>query len=292
MALIGCGRIGARLAVKALGLGLRVLAYDPAPVAPPNGVVRASLDDVLATSDFVSLHVPLTPETRGLIGEAALRKMKSTAYLVNTARGGLVDTTALVRALREGWLAGAALDVLPTEPIAADDPLLDLPNVVLTPHVAFYSEESLAELRRRTAQSVIDVLADRAPEHLANSEALAQLQPGREPWPSSTSTRSCRTSLRSACCLRTRRAQVERLAGGVSSAVFRVTWATHAVVLKQALPKLTVSDEWLSRVERSATEARAAGCSEASCHAAASSRRSTSTSAARSLSCPARRPMP
>ena len=105
--------------------------------------------------------------------------MKSTAYLINTARGGLVDTTALARALREGWIAGAALDVLPQEPIAADDPLLELANVVLTPHVAFYSEESLAELRRRTAQSVVDVLAGRAPEHLANSEALARLQPGR-----------------------------------------------------------------------------------------------------------------
>jgi D-3-phosphoglycerate dehydrogenase len=179
LGLIGCGRIGARLAIKALGLGLRVQTYDPAPVAPPEGVTRVSFDDVLASSDFVSLHVPLTPDTRGLIGEAALRKMKPTAYLVNTARGGLVDTAALARALRDGWLAGAALDVLPSEPIAADDPLLDLPNVVLTPHVAFYSEESLAELRRRTAQSVIDVLADRAPEHLANAAALAQLQPSR-----------------------------------------------------------------------------------------------------------------
>jgi len=173
LGLIGCGRIGARLAAKAVGLGLRVLAYDPAPVAPPPGVVSASFDEVLGQSDFVSVHVPLTPATRGLIGESALRQMKPTAYLVNTARGGLVDTTALVRALREGWIAGAGLDVLPQEPIAADDPLLDLDTVVLTPHVAFYSEESLADLRRRTAQSVVDVLADRAPEHLWNADALA-----------------------------------------------------------------------------------------------------------------------
>jgi D-3-phosphoglycerate dehydrogenase len=84
-----------------------------------------------------------------------------------------VDTTALARALREGWIAGAGLDVLPQEPIATDDPLLELDNVVLTPHVAFYSEESLADLRRRTAQSVVDVLAQRAPEHLANADALS-----------------------------------------------------------------------------------------------------------------------
>jgi D-3-phosphoglycerate dehydrogenase len=100
--------------------------------------------------------------------------MKSSAYLVNTARGGLVDTAVLARALREGWIAGAGLDVLPQEPIAADDPLLDLNNVILTPHVAFYSEESLADLRRRTAQSVVDVLAERAPEHVANLDALSR----------------------------------------------------------------------------------------------------------------------
>jgi len=175
LGLIGCGRIGARLATKALGLGLRVLTYDPAPVAPPAGVVAADFERVLSESDFISVHVPLTPDTRGLIGETALRQMKPSAYLINTARGGLVDTVALARALREGWIAGAGLDVLPHEPIAGDDPLLELDNVVLTPHVAFYSEESLAELRRRTTQSVIDVLAGRAPEHLANGEALARL---------------------------------------------------------------------------------------------------------------------
>jgi D-3-phosphoglycerate dehydrogenase len=176
LGLIGCGRIGARLAAKARGLGLHVVAHDPAftaaTAAAPDGVTAVDLDDLLARSDFVSLHVPLTPQTRGLVGEAVLRRMKSTAYLINTARGGLVDTKVLARGLREGWIAGAGLDVLPHEPIAADDPLLELDNVILTPHVAFYSEESLADLRRRTAQSVVDVLAERAPEHLANSGAL------------------------------------------------------------------------------------------------------------------------
>jgi len=173
LGLIGCGRIGARLAAKARGLGLRVLAHDPSLTTGPDGVAVVDLDELLAQSDFVSLHVPLTPRTRGLLGESVLRRMKPTAFVINTARGGLVDTAALAHALREGWIAGAALDVLPQEPVAFDDPLLDLDNVVLTPHVAFYSEESLAELRSRTAQSVVDVLTDRAPEHLANADALS-----------------------------------------------------------------------------------------------------------------------
>jgi D-3-phosphoglycerate dehydrogenase len=179
LGLIGCGRIGTRLATKATGLGLHVLVYDTAPIEPPRGARSVSLDELLEQSDFISLHVPLTPETRGIVDESMLRRMKPTAYLINTARGGLVDTAALAHALREGWIAGAGLDVLPQEPIAADDPLLKLDNVVLTPHVAFYSEESLADLRRRTTQSVVDVLAGRAPEHLANADALARALPSR-----------------------------------------------------------------------------------------------------------------
>jgi D-3-phosphoglycerate dehydrogenase len=133
------------------------------------------LDDLLARSDFVSLHVPLMPATRGLVGESFLRRMKPTAYLVNTARGGLVDVPVLARGLSEGWIAGAGLDVLPQEPPPVDHPLRGLDNVVLTPHVSFYSEESLQALRRRTAQSVVDVLAGRRAEHVFNREALARL---------------------------------------------------------------------------------------------------------------------
>jgi D-3-phosphoglycerate dehydrogenase len=169
LGLLGYGRIGSRLADKARGLGMRVLASAS---RARDGVLTDELDALLAESDFVSLHVPLTLETREMVNETFLRRMKPTAFLINTARGGLVDTAALTRALREGWIAGAGLDVLPEEPIATDDPLLDLDNVVITPHVAFYSEESLVELRRRAAQSVVDVLAHRAPEHLANADAL------------------------------------------------------------------------------------------------------------------------
>ena len=176
LGLIGCGRIGRRLADKALGLGMRVLVYDANPAAVEaavaGGLIGAELHEVVAEVDFLSLHLPLTAATRGFIGESVLRQMKPTAFLINTARGGLVDTDALARALREGWIAGAALDVLPHEPPPADNPLLDLDNIVLTPHVAFYSEESLRALRQRTARAVVDALAGRAPEHMWNGDAL------------------------------------------------------------------------------------------------------------------------
>jgi D-3-phosphoglycerate dehydrogenase / 2-oxoglutarate reductase len=179
LGLVGCGRIGRRLAEKALRLGIRVLGHDADPAAAnaatASGLLTVSLDTLLAEADVVSLHLPLTPATRGFVGESVLRRMKPTAFLINTARGGLVDTVVLARALREGWIAGAALDVLPQEPPAADDPLLGAENLILTPHVAFYSEESLLALRQRTAQSVVDVLAGREPEHVANRDALARL---------------------------------------------------------------------------------------------------------------------
>jgi D-3-phosphoglycerate dehydrogenase / 2-oxoglutarate reductase len=179
LGLIGCGRIGRRLAQKALGLGMHVRCFDAdagaAQAAAASGIQSVTLDELLSTADFVSLHVPLTPQTRGLLGEATLRRMKPTAFVINTARGGLVDVEALSRALREGWIAGAALDVQPLEPPPADHPLVGLENVVLTPHVSFYSEESLQALRRRTAQSVVDVLQGREPEHVWNRDALARL---------------------------------------------------------------------------------------------------------------------
>jgi D-3-phosphoglycerate dehydrogenase len=183
LGVVGCGRIGRRLAQMALGLGVRVLGYDPDPgaaaAAAASGIESVELDALLATSDFISMHVPLMQTTHGLVGEHFLRRMKPTAYLINTARGGLVDIPALARALKQGWLAGAALDVLPQEPPADDHPLRGLDNVVLTPHVSFYSEESLQALRRRTAQSVVDVLAGRRAEHVYNREALTRLDAAR-----------------------------------------------------------------------------------------------------------------
>jgi len=157
--IIGLGRIGSAVARRALALGFRVVAADPRRPAI-EGVRLVELDDLLATSDVVSLNTQLDPSTRHLLGSAAFARMKPGAYLVNTSRGGLIDQAALAEALRSGHLGGAALDVLEREPIAAADPLLALSNVVLTPHAAFYSRESLVEMKRRAAEAITTALAD------------------------------------------------------------------------------------------------------------------------------------
>ncbi|MDQ7842227.1 MAG: C-terminal binding protein [Armatimonadota bacterium] len=178
LGLVGLGKIPRALAAKAQALGLEVIAADPyvdAETMKRLGVRKVELAELLAESDFVSVHAPLLPETRGLIGEDALRRMKPTAYLINTARGPIVDEQALARALREGWIAGAALDVLATEPPGPDHPLRGLDRVVLTPHVAFYSEESLQELQRKAAEEVARVLTGQPPRY-----AVSRVQPTME----------------------------------------------------------------------------------------------------------------
>ncbi len=172
LGLVGFGKIPRRLADKVHPLGIAVIAFDPyvdAGTMSGHGARKVPLDTLLAESDFVSVHAPLVPDTRGLIGEAELRKMKPTAYLINTARGPLVQDPALVRALRERWIAGAALDVTDHEPLAADHPLRRLDNVILTPHVAFYSEESVRELQRKAAEEVVRVLSGQTPRSPVNS---------------------------------------------------------------------------------------------------------------------------
>ena len=134
--------------------------------------VKVELPELLAKSDFISIHTPLTPETQNLIGEAELRQMKSNAYLINTARGGIIDTVALHKALSEGWIAGAGQDVLPQEPAPPDDPLLKLENIILTPHVAFLSEESTYDAQRTAASEVARVLTGQMPESVVNPEVL------------------------------------------------------------------------------------------------------------------------
>jgi D-3-phosphoglycerate dehydrogenase len=155
---IGAGRIGAQAARKAAGVGMRVIGYDPYLSSLPAGIQKVTLDELVQQADAISLHLPLTVETRHLISEATLRKMKPSALLVNTARGGIVDTAALIRALREGWIAGAALDVLEQEPVPRDSPLLTLPNVILNPHAGWYSDQSVPELKRKTAEIAVAVL--------------------------------------------------------------------------------------------------------------------------------------
>ncbi len=171
LGLVGFGKIARQVARKARALGLRVVAFDPyvePAVIREEGVEPVDLRTLAERSDFISLHAPLTPQTQGLVDEAVLRWMKPTAYLINTARGRIVEERALVRALREGWIAGAALDVLPQEPPPPDHPLLHLENVILTPHVAFYSEESLQELQRKAAEEVARVLVGKPPRYPVN----------------------------------------------------------------------------------------------------------------------------
>jgi D-3-phosphoglycerate dehydrogenase len=172
LGVIGVGRIGAQTARKAAGLGMRVVGYDPYLTNLPTGVAGVTLDELLRQADAVTLHLPLTAESRHLIGVAALRKMKPTALLVNTARGGIVDTAALVRALRDGWIAGAALDTLEQEPVPSDSPLLSLPNVILNPHAGWYSDQSVPELKRKTAETAIAVLRGQRPASVVNPDVF------------------------------------------------------------------------------------------------------------------------
>lgn len=174
LGLVGLGRIGRAVARKALALGFEVVAHDPVVAEPPAGVRQVGLDELLAGSDFVSLHAPLVPATRHLIDDAALRRMRPGAFLVNTARGGLVDTDALARALADGRLAGAGIDVLETEPIAPGHPLLEQPNCLLTPHAGWFSQDAFAELKAKAAQEAVAVVSGAAPRYCLNPRVLAR----------------------------------------------------------------------------------------------------------------------
>jgi D-3-phosphoglycerate dehydrogenase / 2-oxoglutarate reductase len=164
LGLIGFGRTGRAVAVRARGFGLRVIAYDPfVSRGGEAATMVASLRGLLREADFVSLHAPLRPETVQLIDEHALSLMKPGAVLINTSRGGLVDIDALIRALDQGSLAGAGLDVYPQEPPAAAQ--LDRSDLVLSPHSAYYSAEAIVELKRSAAQAVAVVLTGGNPTH-------------------------------------------------------------------------------------------------------------------------------
>jgi D-3-phosphoglycerate dehydrogenase len=168
LGIVGLGNIGRKLAEKAAPLGLRILATTRSRRQLLPGVQPVDLDELLTESDYVSLHLPLTPETKNRISVAELARMKPSAYLINTARGGLIDTTALARALAEGRLAGAALDVQDPEPPDLTQPPYNDPRVIVTPHAAFVSQESLANLRERVARQVVDRLQGRRPENVVN----------------------------------------------------------------------------------------------------------------------------
>jgi D-3-phosphoglycerate dehydrogenase len=166
LGLVGFGNIPRALAPKAKAFGLRVVTHDPyaaADVLAKAGVEGVGFDALLGMSDFVSIHAPLLPATRGLFNAEVFRKMKQGAFLLNTARGPLVDEDALVAALDSGQIGGAALDVVTTEPLAKDSKLIGRDNVILTPHTAFYSVEALNELQTKCAADVARVLSGEPP---------------------------------------------------------------------------------------------------------------------------------
>ncbi|MER5908766.1 C-terminal binding protein [Streptomyces mirabilis] len=165
---VGYGRIG-RATVRKLGaFGCQILAHDPRPPKDAPGVEMVGLEELLRRSDVVILHVPLTPGTHHIIGAAQLALMPPGGLLVNVSRGGLVDTDAVVKSLDSGHLDGAAFDVLETEPHVPAG-LLNQPGALLTPHIAFSSDASVTELRRRAAEEVVRILAGEAPAHACNS---------------------------------------------------------------------------------------------------------------------------
>jgi phosphoglycerate dehydrogenase-like enzyme len=175
LGIIGCGRIGQAMARRAAGFNMRLIGYDiaPNPEAAKLGVQFVTLDELLAQSDFVSLHAALTGENRGLLGENQLRKMKPDACLINTARGALVDESALARALTEGWIAGAALDAFVVEPLTPDNPLRSAPNTLLTPHLASFARETGERVSLTAAQTIVDLMQGRKPRFVVNPEVFS-----------------------------------------------------------------------------------------------------------------------
>jgi D-3-phosphoglycerate dehydrogenase len=179
LGIVGCGRIGSTVLGLVGGLGMKVLVCDPYLSAERQaelGIRTVSLETVLAESDIVTLHTPLNAETRGMIHAAALRRMKSSAVLVNTARGPLVNDADLAEALQKGVIAGAAIDVYDLEPPKPDHPLLSAPNCLLTPHLSWYSEESGWSIREKILEDVIRHLEGRPPRFTVNKEVEGRLR--------------------------------------------------------------------------------------------------------------------
>ena len=180
LGIVGFGRIGQAVATKARAFGLRILATDPVvspAVVESFGGELVDLRGLLQESDFVTLHAPLNSETRNLIGREQLAAMKPDAFLINAARGPLIDEEALYEALRDGSIAGAGLDVMVENVPPRDHPLLSLDNIVVTPHVAFFSQESTLELEQRAAAEVVSVMHGKMPDNLVNPAVLGHSSP-------------------------------------------------------------------------------------------------------------------
>ncbi len=178
LGLIAFGNIARQVARRARAFDLRVLAYDPfvsADMMAEHGVEARSLEDLLRESDFVSAHAPHNKGTHHLMSDAQFALMKPTAIFVNTGRGKVVDERALIRALEQGKIAGAGVDVLEQEPPDPKNPLLTMPNVVVTPHVAYFSDEAYVASRRRVGQEVAVILSGRRPRNIVNPAVLERL---------------------------------------------------------------------------------------------------------------------
>jgi D-3-phosphoglycerate dehydrogenase / 2-oxoglutarate reductase len=178
LGIIGCGRIGRRVAeICGLGFKMKIIAYDPflPNVELPGVEFTTDLDDLLSRADFLTLHIPLTPQTHHLIGEDQIRRMKRGSYIINAARGPVVDEKALICALQDGHLGGAGLDVFDPEPPAGDNPLLYMNNVVCTPHVASYTDRGQDGMRTGVVDQIIQLLQNQRPPFIVNAQAW----PGR-----------------------------------------------------------------------------------------------------------------
>jgi D-3-phosphoglycerate dehydrogenase len=178
LGLVAFGQIPQLVAPKAQAFGIRVVTHDPfvsKEVVEHAHVEQVEFEELLKISDYISIHAPLLPATRHLFNADVFRRMKPTAYLINTARGPIVDEAALAAALDQGHLAGAALDVMEQEP-PSGSPLFGRDNVIITPHTSFYSEESLVDLQSKAAEDVVRVLSGQAPRNPVNPEALKTAQ--------------------------------------------------------------------------------------------------------------------
>jgi len=177
LGVLGFGKIAKALASKVQPLGMKVLVHDPylePALIAQEGAEAVNLDRLLAEADAISIHVPFSPETHNLLGQGELARMKPTAFLINTSRGGIVDELALAESLKARRIGGAALDVLSVEPPPPDHPLLQAPNIILTPHLAFYSRQSVIELQTKAAEEVARALKGEPPRSPVNREVLGR----------------------------------------------------------------------------------------------------------------------
>jgi len=174
LGVIGMGMVGRAVVEKTRPFGFSYLVYDPHLDASPDiaGLEVTTFDHLIENSDFISVNCPLTPETKGLLGENAFGRMKPSAIVINTARGAIIDEPALVKALESGRVSGAGLDVLVEEPPGADNPLFRFQNVILTPHIAWYSEEVIRKMSLAAGAEVLRVFREEAPQCLVNKEIM------------------------------------------------------------------------------------------------------------------------